>query len=161
MEAEPISVTPFSYENLAWVLDVERRSFPQPWTRSDFERSLRGRDVVGLIAFRTSCPSENLGYAVFRTVRSCRHLWNLAVPPEHRRTGVARGMIELLRRDLPVIGASRLVAEVQESNLAGQLFYRAMDFRAVRVIRGAWNTTDEDAYQFVYRVRQPAVMDPC
>lgn len=161
METEPIAVTPFGVHNLAWVLDVERRSFPQPWVRSDFERALRGRDVVGLIAFRATCPSENLGYAVFRTVRACRHIWNLAVAPEHRRSGVARGLIDLLRADVGHTAITRVVTEVQESNLAGQLFYRAVGFKCVRTICHAYRDTDDDAYQFVYRLRQPAALDPC
>lgn len=156
MEVEPVHFAPILPEHLHWVIDVERRSFPQPWKTADFNRALRTCGVVGLIAYRVSCPSENLGYVVFRSGEWNTHVWNLAVAPEHRRSGVGRGMIELLRRDLRPSGRSLIRVEVRESNLAGQLFFRALRFRAVRVIRAPYDEIDEDAYRFVYRYRTPA-----
>ena len=54
---------------------------------------------------------------------------------------------------------SRLLLEVRETNLAAQLFFRALGFRAVSVLRGFYEDTPEDAYVMQYRYRMSEMPD--
>ena len=46
---------------------------------------------------------------------------------------------------------TRITLEVRETNLAAQLFFRAQGFRAVRVLRGFYEDSGEDAFLMQYR----------
>jgi ribosomal-protein-alanine N-acetyltransferase len=47
---------------------------------------------------------------------------------------------------------SRVTLAVRERNLAAQLFFRAQDFRATRVLRNYYEDSGEDAFQMEYRI---------
>jgi ribosomal-protein-alanine N-acetyltransferase len=47
---------------------------------------------------------------------------------------------------------SRISLAVRERNLDAQLFFRALDFRAVRVLRNYYEDTAEDAFLMEFRV---------
>ena len=59
---------------------------------------------------------------------------------------VAAGKLSNQRR-------TRIVLEVRETNLAAQVFFRSMGFRAVSVLRDFYDDTTEDAYLMQYRYR--------
>ena len=44
-----------------------------------------------------------------------------------------------------------MTLEVRETNLAAQLFFRSLGFRAVNVLRNYYDDTPEDAYVMQYR----------
>jgi ribosomal-protein-alanine N-acetyltransferase len=48
---------------------------------------------------------------------------------------------------------TRILLEVRETNLAAQLFFRKVGFRAVSVLRDFYEDTTEDAYLMQYRYR--------
>lgn len=130
--------------DLPEVLAIERASFQFPWDEDDFCRTLRYRPRIGLV-----CEGKDgaiAGYTVFWVHRRRIEILNFAVAPRLRREGVGTGMAwELLRRLSPG-RRTRITAEVRETNLPAQLFFRAMGFRAVEVHRGAYADTAEDAY---------------
>ena len=46
---------------------------------------------------------------------------------------------------------TRITLEVRETNLVAQLFFRKMEFRAVRVLRSFYEDSGEDAFLMEYR----------
>ena len=46
---------------------------------------------------------------------------------------------------------NRILLEVRETNLAAQLFFRAVGFRATSVLRDFYDVTTEDAYLMQFR----------
>ena len=49
---------------------------------------------------------------------------------------------------------TRITLEVRETNLAAQLFFRAQDFKAVRVLRGYYEDSGEDAFLMQYKIAE-------
>ena len=49
--------------------------------------------------------------------------------------------------------------EVRETNLAAQLFFRSLSFRAVNVLHDFYDDTTEDAYVMQYRHRAVDALD--
>ena len=47
---------------------------------------------------------------------------------------------------------TRITLEVRETNLNAQLFFRAQNFRAVRVLRSYYEDSGEDAFLMQYRL---------
>jgi ribosomal-protein-alanine N-acetyltransferase len=98
-----------------------------------------------------ACPI--VGYMAYDWTRTKLTLLNFGVDYRFRREGVGTAMIEKLKSKLSAEQKTRIVLHVRETNLPAQLFFRAMGFRAVNVLRGAYEDTTEDAYVFQYRFR--------
>ncbi len=93
-----------------------------------------------------------VGQMIYELHRTRLHLLNFAVLPAMQRRGVGRGLIDKLKRGLSPKRRTRIVTDVRESNLDAQLFFRAMGFRAVDVLRDFYEDTTEDAFLFQYRL---------
>ncbi len=130
------------------VLDIERQSFEFAWSEDDFIRCLRQRNCIGMVAERNE---EIVGFMIYELHKNRLHVLNFAVHEDYRRSGVGRGMIEKLVAKLALQRRNRIMLEVRESNLAAQLFFRAIGFRAISVLRDFYEDTTEDAYLMQYR----------
>jgi ribosomal-protein-alanine N-acetyltransferase len=138
--------------DLAEVLGIELRAFQFPWSEDEFVRCLRQRNCIGMIAEER--PSECVaGYVIYELHKDRLHVLNVAVAESQRRLGVGRALLERLIGKLTPNRYSRIVLEVRETNLAGQLFFKKLGFRAVSVKKGFYEETDEDAIVFQYRYR--------
>ena len=60
-------------------------------------------------------------------------------------------MVEKLVSKLAYQRRNRIVLEVRETNLAAQLFFRQLDFRATGVLKSFYEDTPEDAFLMQYR----------
>lgn len=132
------------HRDLPAVLAIERASFEFPWDEADFVRTLRHWSRIGLV-----CEGEGgaiAGYTVYWLHRRRIELLSFAVAPRLRRQGVGTAMAWELLRKLSRERRTRITAEVRETNLPAQQFFRALGFRAVEVRRGAYEYTAEDAY---------------
>jgi len=75
------------------------------------------------------------------------------VHPEFQRDGVGRSLINKLKSKLSYERRNRITLKVRESNLDAQLFFRAMGFQAVEVLRNHYQECSEDAYLMRYQHR--------
>jgi len=80
------------------------------------------------------------------------HILNFAVHPSCRRLGVGAQMTAKLVSKLSSHRRTRITLEVRETNLPAQLFFRSQTFRAVRVLRGFYEDSGEDAFLMQYRL---------
>lgn len=130
--------------HLSEVLRIERQSFRVPWTRDDFMRMLRGRNVIGLVAEIPATevaghvvrfdPPAVAGYCVYASANDGIVLTNMAVDPQFRHHGIGRRFLERLECKLK--GPRRqIIAEVDERNLQAQRFFRACGWRCVAIAR--------------------------
>lgn len=129
------------------VLRIEQDGFEWPWTEEDFLRCLRERNVIGMSAEH---KDEVVGYMVYELHPRRLHIMNLAVHPDYRRQGVGRQMVAKLVGKLRDHRRTAVTVDVRETNLAAQLFFRRLYFRARKVLRGYFEDTGEDAYPMRY-----------
>jgi ribosomal-protein-alanine N-acetyltransferase len=135
------------------VLAIESESFEFPWSEDDFIRCLRQRNCIGMVAEH---DERVAGFMIYELHRNRLHILNFAVAAEFRRRGVGRQMVEKLIGKLSSQRRNRIMLEVRETNLAAQLFFRDLGFRAVSVLRDFYVDTTEDAYLMQYRFRTSA-----
>jgi ribosomal-protein-alanine N-acetyltransferase len=138
------------------VLEIENQSFEFPWSEDDFIRCLRQRNCIGMVAEH---DERVAGFMIYELHRNRLHILNFAVAPEFRRKGVGHQMVEKLIGKLSSQRRSRIMLEVRETNLAAQLFFRSLGFRAISVLRDFYVDTTEDAYLMQYRFRTEAEVD--
>lgn len=131
------------------VVDIEWQSFEYFWTQDDFLRTLRGRNCIGMVH---DDGEKVIAFMVYELHPRKLELLNFAVHPNHRRRGVGREMVDRLKSKLASHRRTRIVVMLREANTPAQLFFAANDFRAVRVERGYYEDSGEDAYRFVFRL---------
>jgi ribosomal-protein-alanine N-acetyltransferase len=149
-----------------YVLGIEHASFDCPWSERDFIREVqrRDRDGAGNVIAMVAETEDTLfvgkddprrgtiaGFMVYELKRWRLDLLNFAVHPSFRRRRVGTQMIAKLASKLSPNGRTSIRAEVRETNVAAQLFFRACAFRHVKTLRGCYDDTPEDAYRMVYR----------
>jgi ribosomal-protein-alanine N-acetyltransferase len=132
------------------VLQIEREGFEFPWSEDDFIRCLRQRNCIGMVA---EYDERIVGFMIYELHRTKLHLLNFAVAADVRRRGAGAQMMNKLIAKLSTQRRTRVQLEVRETNLAAQLFFRQLGFRAVSVLRDFYDDTTEDAYLMQYRYR--------
>jgi len=136
--------------DMADVLEIEHEGFEFPWSEEDFIRCLRQRNCIGMVA---EYGERVVGFMIYELHKTRLHLLNFAVGKECRRHGAGTQMLGKLTAKLSSQRRTRVLLEVRETNLAAQLFFRKLGFRAVSVLRDYYDDTTEDAYLMQYRYR--------
>jgi [ribosomal protein S18]-alanine N-acetyltransferase len=131
------------------VLQAEQASFDFAWTEEDFLRCLRQRNCIGMVAEQ---GEKVVGFMIYELHKTKLHILNFAVQPTCRRVGVGAQMVAKLISKLSSHRRTRITLEVRETNLVAQLFFRSQDFRAVRVLRGYYEDSGEDAFLMQYQL---------
>jgi ribosomal-protein-alanine N-acetyltransferase len=77
--------------------EIERRSYPTPWSRSMFAGELAKPSSICLGAFEAEGEDGALvGYLIVSRYVDAWHVMNVAVDPDHRGRGVATMLLERL-----------------------------------------------------------------
>lgn len=145
--------------DMSEVLRIESEGFEFPWSEDDFVRCLRQRNCIGMVAEH---DDRVVGFMIYELHRTRLHLLNFAVTDEFRRRRVGTQMLTKLLAKLSSQRRTRIALEVRETNLAAQIFFRSMGFRAISVLRDFYDDTTEDAYlmQFRYRPVETEILLP-
>ncbi len=134
------------------ILEIERVSFPSPWTWQMFEQEIRRRSAHLWVL-------ENqwrvVGYICFWRVAREIHLLNLAVHPRERLKGHARRMLESVIREGRRRGDVRIWLEVRPSNRVAQRLYARLGFQATGRRAKYYRDTGEDAIIMSLPLVQP------
>ena len=135
------------------VMNIENASFDFPWNDDDFIRCLRQRNFIGMVVENPKNLDEILGFMVYELHKNRLHILNFAVHPEYRRKRIGSDMVNKLKGKLSWQRRNRILTEVRENNLVGQLFFKSQDFKATSVLRNFYDDTYEDAYLMCYNHR--------
>lgn len=128
-----ISLRPLREDDLPAVLEIERESFPDPWSPGMFAAELSRADRIWRVA---ETAGTLVGYGGVMIVGDEAHLMNLAVAPSARRGGIARILYDDLAARSARAGARRMTLEVRDDNEAALAFYRAAGLAAEGVRAG-------------------------
>lgn len=132
------------------VLSIEQASFEFPWSEEDFIRCLRQRNCIGMVA---EYDEKVVGFMIYELHKDQLHVLNFSVRPDVRRRGIGVQMVNKLIGKLSQQRRNRILLEIRETNLAAQMFFKNLNFRAVSVLRDYYDDTVEDAYVMQYRFK--------
>lgn len=153
---QPVHVTWLVRRHMPEVLDIERRSFPEPFTEADIVAWLRNRSCIGMVAEVGAGPDPIVaGYMIYDLAKHKIELITIAVHPEWRRCGIGRQLVQKAKDKLSSHRRTRLGAHVPETLLEAQLFFKAVGFGESRVVRGYFEDSEEDAFRMVHRLYIP------
>src|SRR5512133_606001 len=124
--------------------EIERSSYPTPWSRSMFASELAKPSSLCLGAFEPE-TGKLIGYLIISRYVDAWHVMNVAVAPDHRRQGIAS--LLLTRLFELTAGRSRrgYTLEVRVSNAGAIKLYEELGFCARGVRRGYYTDNREDA----------------
>ncbi len=124
--------------------EIERESYPTPWSRSMFAGELAKPSSVCLGAFDTD--SEALvGYLIISRYVDAWHVMNVAVEPSERRRGIAQNLLERLFELTANDSRRGYTLEVRVSNANAIRLYERLGFQARGLRRGYYTDNREDA----------------
>ena len=112
-------------------------------------RCLRQRNCIGMVAEQ---GEKVVGFMIYELHKTKLHILNFAVHPTCRRASVGQQMVGKLISKLSSHRRTKITLEVRETNLAAQLFFKAMNFRAMRVLRSYYEDSGEDAFLMQYQI---------
>jgi ribosomal-protein-alanine N-acetyltransferase len=137
-------IEPLRLTDLDTILEIERASFVNPWTREMYLAELENKGVSYCYVVRS--PSHELvGFCSFWRVLDELHINNLAVTPAHRGAGAGTALLRDILREGARMGARRATLEVRRSNEAARRLYERLGFSVAGVRRGYYTKPVEDA----------------
>jgi len=138
--SEEPDIRRLNYSDLPQVIAIERRSFPTPWSLAMFVLELSKPSGVCLAATR---EGRLAGYLVCSRYDTVWHLMNVAVDPDRRREGIARGLLDAM---IAAAGpTSDYTLEVRTSNTGAIALYERFGFRSAGTRPRYYRDTGEDA----------------
>jgi ribosomal-protein-alanine N-acetyltransferase len=129
------------------VLEVERLSYPTPWSRRAFISELTENAYAHYLVARAR--GTVIGYVGMWLILDECHITNVAVHPDYRGRGVGRLLMQSAIAFTEAAGGKRITLEVRRTNLVAQHLYESFGFRNVGVRRGYYTDNHEDAFIMV------------
>jgi len=142
-----IIICPMTRDDLEQVLEIERKSFPQPWLQQHFIDELGFSYAFPLSAF--DAEGRLVGYICPMQLLDEGHILNVAVDPEVRGSGVGRMLVQKVLDECRSAGASFVSLEVRESNFSAIALYLKMGFTRMGK-RKRYYENNEDALMMEY-----------
>jgi ribosomal-protein-alanine N-acetyltransferase len=147
-----VDIRPLLLGDLTAIDEIERRSYPTPWSRSMFAGELAKPASLCLGAFE---EDRLAGYLIISRYVDAWHVMNIAVAPQFRRRGIATALLQKFF-ELTDDGSRRgYTLEVRVSNAGAIKLYERLGFTARGTRRGYYTDNREDAL-IMWRDAEPA-----
>jgi [ribosomal protein S18]-alanine N-acetyltransferase len=137
-----VELRPLRTSDLDAIEEIERASYPTPWSRSMFAGELSKPSGICLGAFQ---GEDMLGYLIVARYVDAWHVMNVAVDPNCRGRGVARALLERLFVLTDNDSERGYTLEVRVTNGVAIHLYESLAFVATGVRRGYYTDNREDA----------------
>ena len=130
-------------QDLDAVDEIERASYPSPWSRAMFAAELQKPSSVALGAYDET--DVLVGYAIVSRYVDAWHVMNVAVAPEFRRRGIAKTLLDRLFEVTAGDPRRGFTLEVRVSNVDAIRLYERLGFEPRGIRRGYYTDNREDA----------------
>ncbi|HZB25594.1 MAG TPA: ribosomal protein S18-alanine N-acetyltransferase [Vicinamibacterales bacterium] len=144
MTPDPAVERVTSSEDLASVAALESVCFTNPWTREMLEQQVRGSEVARVYVLRDASGTI-VAFCSCWVIVDELHVNTIAVDPDHRRTGLARALMQGVMQEAVRNGCNKATLEVRESNLPARRLYATLGFAETGVRRRYYTQPEEDA----------------
>lgn len=157
---------PMRREDIPNVLDIDRLSFPIPWSEKTYQFEIDNRETSHLVVLE----QQDGAYAslsglqrIFQRLRGDRpqgiivgyggcwliageaHISTIAVHTEYRGQGFGELLLAAMLQRTINLDAEYSVLEVRESNLTAQALYEKYEYVVIGRRRGYYRDNNEDA----------------
>jgi len=168
LDGLPYVIEPMQLRDVAEVMEIERVSFPSPWSARAYRYELQENNLSHYLVARpwgplaekepgfwvklwrslgvAASPGINiLGYGGFWLLAGEAHISTIAVRPEWRRRGIGELLVVAMLERAVELGADLATLEVRVSNIAAQSLYQKYGFAKVGLRPHYYRDRGEDA----------------
>lgn len=138
-----LEITGMRPEHIDQILEIEKSSFPTPWSRQAFEFELLQNEFAYYIVALNQ--KKVLGYAGIWVVLDEGHITNVAIDPAHRGKKLGRLLMTELVRRATALGAVKITLEVRPSNAVAINLYHSLGFKEKGLRKKYYSDNNEDA----------------
>ncbi len=124
------------------ILEIEKVSFPAPWTRDMFLEEMSNRSAR-LIVFTED--RLIVGYMCFWEVLDEGHLMNIAVHPDRRGRGYGTYMMDRLQKLCLKAGLKKIILDVGRRNLPARRLYKKCGYSSIGFRKKYYMSIGDDA----------------
>lgn len=136
-------IRPMRREDVLQVSEIEKLSFPSPWSCGMFSSELDKENFA--FYYVMEYQDEVIAYIGYWKLANEAHLVNLAVHPAFRRKRLGSRLLKYILERAQNQGLDTITLEVRCFNLAAQKFYERFDFKKIAIRPGYYVETGEDA----------------
>lgn len=145
MQSEGFSLRPATPDDIPFILEIENKAFPKPWTAAQFAAEIEKPYSKALVLTDDETDSKIAGYLVFWLLDSTCTIQTIAIHPDFRGLGYGekcvRGAVYLAMRE----NAKKAILDVRASNTAAIQLYQKCGF-FISAKRLKFYENGEDAY---------------
>ncbi|MDD4335229.1 MAG: ribosomal protein S18-alanine N-acetyltransferase [Desulfotomaculaceae bacterium] len=130
-------------EHLDQVLQIEKVSFPTPWSRDSFMGEILQNDFALYIVAMDD--GAVIGYGGMWLILDEAHITNVAVRPDLRGKNIGKALMLEIIRQAVLRGAHSMTLEVRPANKTARRLYHVLGFKERGVRKRYYAETNEDA----------------
>jgi ribosomal-protein-alanine N-acetyltransferase len=168
LDGLPYVIEPMQLRDVAEVMEIERMSFPSPWSARAYRYELQENNLSHYLVARPQRPLDKnepgfldrlqrslgvavppevniLGYGGFWLLAGEAHISTIAVRPEWRRRGIGELLLVAMLEQAVELGGNLATLEVRVSNVAAQSLYQKYGFAKVGLRPRYYSDRGEDA----------------
>lgn len=138
-----IVIRTMEIDDLKKVLEIEKQSFPVPWTYDLFFHELTGNKYARYFVLEKG--NEVVGYLGLWHKGSNFHITNIAIIEKLRRKGYGEKFLKFIEKIATTHGIKKISLEVRRLNCIAQDMYRKYGYKVMRVLRNYYQEEKEDA----------------
>jgi len=132
---------PMRADDVAPVLEIERRNFRDPWTRRAFLAEIEAEPVSQPMV--VEYDDRIIGYVVPWFVADELQIANIAIHEDFRRRGLARQIIAHLCEIAQQKNCKVAHLEVRHTNTAARQLYESLGFKTTTVRRAYYGPAED------------------
>jgi [ribosomal protein S18]-alanine N-acetyltransferase len=144
MQDQDIQFRFMNADDIEQIVDVEKASFPTPWTKEAFQNELFSNHFAYYMVAVTE--GRVVGYCGVWLIVDEAHITNIAVHPLYRGRKIGVQLMGMVMQFAFDQGARRMTLEVRVSNKKAQRMYERFGFEYGGVRRAYYTDNREDAY---------------
>lgn len=137
-------------KHISSMAEIEKQSFPDPWSEAAFESSLCSQAEIILAAIE---DGKMAGYIIGNCDGYQGYIENFAVSPHMRRRGIGDRLLEAFICALPDT-AEEIALEVRETNSAAIAIYEKNGFETVGIRKNFYSDPKENGIVMIRRIER-------
>ena len=141
--------------DISGIMAIENHeSHEFPWSEREFFICNAQPDYTGMTGMVAEYDNQIVGFMMYDCIDTEFEILNLATSVDYRLGGVATQLVDKLLLKLSPGRRTDILADVRETNVPAQLFFRKVGFRTVAIVREFYPQTPDDVYTMRYRLGQ-------
>lgn len=130
-------------EDIEAVMEIEKATFPTPWSRSAFYNEVVVNQFATYLLLEVG--EEIAGYCGVWVIIDEAHITNIALHPDYRGMKLGEALMSKAIRFAKSRGALTMTLEVRVSNTVAQNLYKKLGFVEGGIRKGYYSDNQEDA----------------